>query len=158
MAAGCRFYTYRIGAYYIKNTSTVAGFMMKACVIYLWKGKSAGMKNIHGAKPASVTGSCHSRWRPDAAFIHKELEQQYQNTSTMAGFVMEACVICRWKGKSAGMKKIHDAKPASVTDSCYSRWRPDAAFIHIELEHTISKYFYCGRFRDGSICNMSLER
>src|SRR2546425_7927965 len=98
MAAGCRFYTYRIGAYYLKNTSTVAGFMMKACVIYLWKGKSVGMKNIHGAKPASVTGSC------------------------------------------------------------YSRWRPDAAFIHIELEHTISKYFYCGSSYDGSMCNMSLER
>src|SRR2546425_34414 len=53
-----------------QNTSTVAGFMMKACVIYLWKGKSAGMKNIHGVKPASVTGSCYSRWRPDAVFIH----------------------------------------------------------------------------------------
>ena len=71
---------------------------------------------------------------------------------------MKACVIYLWKGKSAGMKNIHGAKPASVTGSCYSRWRPDAAFIHIELEHTVSKYFYCGGFYGGSMCNMSLER
>ena len=55
----------------------------------------------------------------------------YQNTSTVAGFRMEACVICLWKGKRAGMKKILDAKPASVIDCYYSRWRPDTVFIHI---------------------------
>ena len=82
----------------------------------------------------------------------------YQSTSTVAGLMMEACVICRWKGKSTAMNKIHSAKPAFAPGSCHSRWRPDAAFIHIELEHTISKYFYCGGFYGGSMCNMSLER
>src|SRR5437899_12933090 len=71
--------------------------------------------------------------------------------------MMKACVIYLLKGKSAGMKNIHGAKPASVAGSCHSRWRPDAAFIHKELENTISKYFYCGRSYDGSMCRTTMS-
>ena len=110
--------------------------MMEACVVCRWKGKKTGINKIHGGKPASVTGFCYSRWRPNAVFTYfviKNWIRLYQNTFPVAGLTMAAFVVCRWKGKKTRINKIHGSKPAFVTGFCYSRWRPDAGFIHISL-------------------------